>query len=1209
MKHIPLLSTCLFGALAVHAAIVPVSVTKGELVPAPKFDTARFTVTRPSETIAVPLDGWRITWPLGEADAATATSGVSVVKTNAIIRGSVTPALRIELTRGYYPDGSRPVVQLDWPFSAETHNILSFTARVEVPEGLSPVIGDSPHIRTGMPSAFFERNFDEFGVAVHDVGYAWMACGVPTTHFRWHVMPATRTADGFEDFQWDMKYEDYSSNKSFVRDHARGFAIVYDTRKIPDGKKVVITFAAPTVSSGAHLTPSQPERYAAWTNDVAAYKPDYSDSSTYLLPPETGRLAKPLPLARGGKAAAEIIVDLSDALFLDNWFPTNTEWTTELLQVRGYEVDCARFAAYELADWLGKVTGGDFPVLLAPSGEKRTRIYLGAPFAKRSFAADLKALAAGGATDGYAIRGKDGDIYIFGARPAGTLNGCYAFVENNTDLIWAFANDPDGTLYTVNPDLDAVWGDVLSKPAFIQRGWGFAEGEWKRHNAVNFSGDYDKGQFHTQGGHFLCSQYYDNSAGIRRYNAMINGRRARGWSEWIMLACLADPDYIGHAVEFVPGISDLIYHTPVHCIIGQDDNYGYCECPLCTAPIVAEDGEVLTPQSNYADYYGAWFYTYLNKVDDLIQARWPGFRTGTFAYFANAPYPRIKVNKTIFPRLCTYVRKAQNEPIFAPVNQHWWKIYNDWVKHGHGPNIMLYDYFGLGFYLKPKAEVLKFDLQAQRDIGILRTYTEGGGYNEYMGVADERWCMARLAWDPDLDVEQLHRYFNRRAYREAAPWIDKFRGTIRENFYKHFHLGIDFEDENRAIPVMIENLGLAAELHGYLDKARAAVKHPQAKLFVEKLIKDYDAYMAGDWKAVRASRRAPMPKDAPRPPTIADELFETNRVAALALAKRGEKRAALAAMEKLVADRRIPRGKYNSALVSQIFPALVGAAPSVTAADVLAFYRRHCQPGTTRALGVNSDRGLGGEIRRLADAFAARGDVDGVVLLYDEYAMWDGDVTPIAYRASRATAKIDYLRGVKRGPWVKAFAARAEAEKPAWIALLRKASVSEGKPDSRGTFLLRIYDEEKDGMSEAEREAAVDHVLMDDFMSCPVRYEASKRIPGAHVQGGGSVTNWYAIEDHVIRAVADSDWSYLYRTCYSRSSWNDLRLNAICDMAALARKAGRLDVARSILDRGAPLLGYYAGMSMKEPNASPGEVEKRVKKLDDEMEQCGTKRR
>ena len=1205
MKHHPVLASALLGALAVHAGVVPLSVTRGELVPPPRFDTSRYTLTTPSETFAVPLDGWRITWPLAEAGAATPTSGVSVVKTNVVIRGSVTPALRIELTRGNYDDRNCPVVQLDWPFNGQTHNILSFTARVEVPEGLAPVIGDSPYIRTGMPSAFFERNFDDFGVAVHDVGYAWMARGVPTTHFHWHVVPKSRTADGFEDFQWDMRYEDYASNKGFMRDHARGFAIVYDTRKIPEDKKVVITFANPTVSSGAHLTPLQPERYAVWTNYVASYKPDYSDSSKYLQPPATGRLAGPLPIARGGKAAAEIIVDLSDAIILDNRFPKEPEWTTELLQARGYEFTVARFAAYELANWLGHVTGGEFDVLLEPSGEKRTHIYLGPAFALPHFAKDLATLSSGGATDGYAIREKDGAIYIFGARPAGTLFGCYAFVENNTDLIWAFANDPDGTIYTVNPDLDAVWGDVCSKPAFIQRGWGFNEGEWKRHNAVNFSGDYEKGQFHTQGGHFLCSQYYDRSVGIRRYNAMMKGRRPRRWSEWEMLACLSDPDYIGHAVEFVPGIADLIYHHPVHCIIGQDDNYGYCECPLCTAPIIAEDGEVLTPQSNYADYYGAWFYTYLNKVDDLIQKRWPGFRTGTFAYFANAPYPRIKVNKTIFPRLCTYVRKAQNEPIFAPINQHWWKIYNDWLERGHGPNMLLYDYFGLGFYLKPKAEVLKFDLLAQRDIGILRTYTEGGGYNEYMGVADERWCMARLAWDPDLDVEQLHRYFNRRAYREAAPWIDKFRGTIRENFYRHLHLGIDFEDENRPIPIMIANLGLAEELHGYLDKALAEVRHPQAKLFVEKMIEDYDAYMAG--KSVRHSRRAPMPKAPPAKPSLADHLFTTNRLEALELARQGDKGAALAAMEKTMADRRVADGTRWQFLGQEFLPALVRAAPAVTVQEVIQIYRRLGQPDTARALGVNTARHLGSDINAIASAFASRGDFDSVVRLFDTYAIWDGDVTPIGYRANRTTHKIDFLRGIKRGEWSDAAARRAEAEKPAWLALLRKAAVEGENPRTRGNILLLLYDEERAGMKQAGRKAALDRVLMDEYMDCHVRQSAARRIPTVYTDG--PVTNWYAIEDHLIRAVADGDWSYLPRSCYSRSARSDLRLDVLCEIAACARKAGQLDVARSILDRGAPILGYTAGMPMRESGASAADIKGRVDKLDAEMERCGTKRR
>ena len=51
----------------------------------------------------------------------------------------------------------------------------------------------------------------------------------------------------------------------------------------------------------------------------------------------------------------------------------------------------------------------------------------------------------------------------------------------------------------------------------------------------------------------------------------------------------------------MPGSADLIFLLPVHCIIGHDDYYGYCVCPLCTAPIIAEDGEVLTPQFIYYD--------------------------------------------------------------------------------------------------------------------------------------------------------------------------------------------------------------------------------------------------------------------------------------------------------------------------------------------------------------------------------------------------------------------------------------------------------------------------------------------------------------------------------------------------------------------------------------------------------------------------------
>ena len=49
-------------------------------------------------------------------------------------------------------------------------------------------------------------------------------------------------------------------------------------------------------------------RYAAWKTYIGAYRPDYSDSSDCLLPPEGNRLEKPFAVVSGGKPAAEIVL-------------------------------------------------------------------------------------------------------------------------------------------------------------------------------------------------------------------------------------------------------------------------------------------------------------------------------------------------------------------------------------------------------------------------------------------------------------------------------------------------------------------------------------------------------------------------------------------------------------------------------------------------------------------------------------------------------------------------------------------------------------------------------------------------------------------------------------------------------------------------------------------------------------------------------------
>ena len=1300
---------CIVGALFAWAACPgvlqaqsPLSVTKNNLVEAPALETKHFEITGALEAVAVPLEGWKVVWPEDGDDASERVSGITVITTNDVIRGARIPVLRLELTRGTF-NKLHPVVELDWPFNAETHNLLSFVAKVDVPEGLRPRLYDSPGVYTGWFSPAFSRYFDNFGVAVDDGHFQWAAHGVPTTHFLHHDFPETRGPDGYADFKWDMKYEDHTGNKGFARDRARALRFHYDTRKIPEGEKVVISIAQINLVKGAHIRFPEPERYAAWTNFVAHYTPDTSDSSTELQPPATGRIAKPIRLTENGTPRAEIIVDLSEAIRIENFFK-QANMTYETRAARGFEVPVAKLAANDLRAWIQTITGADLPILLAPSQTKNVKIFLGATYAKPYFPKDLSLLASGGSSDGFAVRVKDGNLYIFGARPAGTLNGIYAFIENNTDIIWAIAKDPAGTVFTRTPTLDIVWADAVEKPVFIQRG---CQGptDWQRANKINFPGPAQQGMFSRNGGHYLCPQYYDTCEGLRQFNAMIDGVRPEKWSEYRTLACLEDPTFIKHAFETVPNVQDIRYHgnlaVGANCLFGIDDNYGVCECELCTRPFTNAVGTVISPETDYLAFYGAWFYRYLNTLDDAIQKVWPGFITSTYAYMFASPFPPIAVNKTIVPQLCLYVRKSQNEPIFAPMNAHWWQAYNDWINHTDG--LMLYDYYGLGFILKPVADVNKFDLQAQRDIGFLRHYTEGFGDCEYLGAADERWCMARLKWNPDQDVEKLHRRFNRRTYREAAPWIDKFRGTIRENYYKHANRSIEFE-ETFDVGNVINDLGLAKELRSYLDEALKAVKHPSSKILVEKMSADFDYYMSERGRAfpskkpVAASKvekpsvkvdASIQAKDQPEPyfdstrkrfvfagfsgiagepysvftdfvaatlktsgvkrvqKLIGDTLvgleadpdttFQVYASAIPAVAAANEIDFAIALLGKAFADRRVDDSIRERFLVERALTAMIGSAKSLPADQAMALFRQYNSDDFGRAIGWSiAAKNWGGYLAKLANAYCAGGDYAGAAKVFALWAQWDGDMLPISLRLDRESAAVQFFRGKitnaeknlvrlvgdqERRPGDTAIAARLAAEEESlkglkgvaeplvalWRKSLRDAVKDASSTRSRGEALEKLLIEEWDSRTQKQRLADLDTLIFDKFMDNGIRMRATMRLPLAYATA--TATNWTAAAEHVVRALADGDWSNLSRNTYSRNGRNDLRLMAMCDVAAEMIAVGAKAQAKNLLERAAPILGYYADTtSVSERGTKDADMQFRLDMLDAALAACGARR-
>lgn len=816
----------------------------------PTVNPSKWVIGGDTEVRPLPVKGWEI-FTAGKKPSEDYAIREKIVT----IDGVETPALEITI-KAPPPSAvtEKPprytIIRLPVEINASDFNVFTFMGKVEPAKG-SKVLAGRETPQTGWYSYQFNAFKDNFGVAMFANGpMHWSLLGVPTTHFLHHVDPAEQRTDGWATFTWDMKNEDHTGNKGFDLERVAWVEIFYDNKGLPENTESVITIANPRFVRGMRKNYPDAEMVKKWTDYIEAYEPDYSDSSRYLEPPKENRLANPIPIAKDGRALAEIVVTTrGDANNIAN-FVKDSDRLLETRIAKGHENTVHKNAAAELSLFLGKLTGAEFPVLDAPGPEKNVKIFLGADHAKKYFAEDLAKLAEGDILDGYAIRVKDGNIYIFGAIPKGTLNGVYAFLETNSDIIFPRWTVPElEAIHTVDPNLTIVNADTLEKPQMLLRGWLSSNQNMVRNKDNFFHQAFDAeawGGYNEKGGHCFSLSYNsgiprDKSEPYKKFYPLIDGKRPEVWNEYKHQMCINHPElfdvYAKHWKDNLAAKNPTSHSQ----LIGVDDNWGLCECPECTVPIVTPDGRTLTPK-NFNEYYSTQFYTFLKRVADNLAEFRPGFVTSTYTYFHAAPLPAIDIGPNIRPWLAPYVRKDIKTPLYAPANNHWWQILKGW--RTKTDQVILRDYYALLLTMHPIAEVLAHDIRAMRDAGVLRLTTESSINEraEDLGAAEEAWVVSRLMWNPDQDVEQLRKYYLRRTFREAAPAIEKFRGTIRSAWYKE-QRSVDF-DENHEAGVLLRNLGLEKELNGYLDEALKAVKNPQSRILVERLRAAFQDYMA-----------------------------------------------------------------------------------------------------------------------------------------------------------------------------------------------------------------------------------------------------------------------------------------------------------------------------------------------------------------------------
>ena len=115
----------------------------------------------------------------------------------------------------------------------------------------------------------------------------------------------------------------------------------------------------------------------------------------------------------------------------------------------------------------------------------------------------------------------------------------------------------------------------------------------------------------------------------------------------------------------------------------------------------------------------------------------------------------------------------------------------------------------------------------------------------------EFWTLTRLYWNPYADPDQLRKYYIRRTYREAAPAVERFYGTIRDAYYADSRpdgLGGGSGGGGGSVGWAMQR-GIFASLGSDLAEAEKLVKHPQAAILVKRLKARFDALVEADRKA------------------------------------------------------------------------------------------------------------------------------------------------------------------------------------------------------------------------------------------------------------------------------------------------------------------------------------------------------------------------
>ena len=543
-----------------------------------------------------------------------------------------------------------------------------------------------------------------------------------------------------------------------------------------------------------------------------------------------------LPLAKNGKAAAEIVI------------PEKADATLKM-------------AAEELQHWIKAISGAKLPVVNAVSDAPQIVL----DPTSSNFPADLAKFSG---NDGYSVREKGNKVYLNAGCSKGVLNGVFRMLFKNSDIIWARPDEEFGTVYTPDKNLTLTKTDYIDIPKFLLRGWqmpALYNGQhllksyvWQTRNGTNwnslsnmelkrkFGSVLEYGGGHNIVGMFIREKKYFKTN--PEFYPLRDGKRMQPSKfRGSVQLCFTNQEMIK---AFISELEERIKNNPDYTTyrIMNEDNRNLCECENCLKPIQLADGSTIDRKD--PAFYSTQFFMFLNQIARHMKANYPGKRILTFAYLFTVIPPKCQVEDNIDISFAPISKNAK----FDMDHTESQKTRDQFLKWNKiTPNITLREYYGLGGDF-PRAidKTALNDWKYVYERGVRRTYSEMRADTRYPRFlsnpwdvnAMHYWVLTQGTWDftpgyKALRMEFLNRVYGKAAAKDIADYYD----IIGEAWIKVPGRAIWNEVAHTAWQeAVISQPEVAAAARAALKRAEGKVK-PNGKKFFTALKDNFEKHM------------------------------------------------------------------------------------------------------------------------------------------------------------------------------------------------------------------------------------------------------------------------------------------------------------------------------------------------------------------------------